>query len=226
MQTIDMAAPSVRAALFCKEDGDIDMKRVMHELGALHIAFPRQVHGHEVALVRTESRGHIDADALVTDAVGLALCVFCADCQTFVVTVPGRNVLGVIHAGWRGMAQKILTAFYEKLRNEWNIRPGETRVYAGPSLCIDHAEFTDPHSELPAHLHRFVHGKCVDLRGAADSELFHLGVPADHVVRSPDCTACSPDKYWSVRAGNCSSERRQQPDGFATQRAVLCACLC
>ncbi len=225
MKKIDFSGTSLRACLFTKVDETIGSDDVMRELDAKDIVFPVQVHGHETVIVHEGNRGGLSCDALATNVSGLALCVFAADCQTFIIHAKEKHVLGVVHAGWRGMAQNILTEFYKKIYDEWGVTPTETDVYAGPSLCTQHAEFTDPQSELPIHLHPFIHEKCVDLRAAADQELFSLGVPADHIVRSPDCTACYPDKYRSVRAKNCSTERKTQPDGFAMQRAVLCACL-
>ena len=40
----------------------------------------------------------------------------------------------------------------------------------------------------------------VDLREAIRRRLVQLGVPAEQIAVSDECTMCRPDKYWSHRA--------------------------
>lgn len=60
----------------------------------------RQVHGATV--VEADHPGdHGDADGLITEAPGLPLAVFTADCLGIVIHGSGR--VAVAHAGWRGV---------------------------------------------------------------------------------------------------------------------------
>ncbi len=47
-----------------------------------------------------------EADALVTDAPGLALAVLVADCVPVLLADPGAGVVGVAHAGRRGHGRR------------------------------------------------------------------------------------------------------------------------
>jgi len=171
-------------------------------LGVKEEAYAEQVHGAKTSIVRDAIRYAPGADGLLTDRVGLALSVRWADCQSFVVYAPQRHVVGVLHAGWRGLNAGAIPSFFETLKGEWDIDTEETYVAAGPSLCQRCAGFSDPKRELPAIPSQCVSGKHVDLRGAADAQLFALGLPRDHFERSPDCTCCNPGSYWTYRGGD------------------------
>ncbi|MCB0113201.1 MAG: laccase domain-containing protein, partial [Caldilineaceae bacterium] len=64
----------------------------------------RQVHGTAVAKVDWDNSGEqfSATDGLITDAVGLPLLLFFADCTPVLLYDPAVHALGVCHAGWRG----------------------------------------------------------------------------------------------------------------------------
>gem|GEM_PF-382517 len=187
--------PKTPATPACRHD-------VAGVLGANEEACAEQVHGAKTLVVRDAVQYAPGADGLVTDRIGLALSVRFADCQSFVVYAPSQHVIGVLHAGWRGLNAGAIRAFFETFKREWNINPKNTWVAAGPSLCRKCAAFSDPERELPTIPSAFIAGKNVDLRGAADAQLFALGLPPDHLERSPDCTYCNPGNYWTYRGGD------------------------
>ena len=73
----------------------------------------RQTHSDIVRIV-TEAdcaglchRDYPECDALVTNAPGVALTVFTADCTPLLFCDPITGAVGAAHAGWRGTAQAI-----------------------------------------------------------------------------------------------------------------------
>lgn len=173
-----------------------------HSLGMTDFVSGEQTHGNTTAIVRAPQRRVPGTDGLITDVKNLTLMVRMADCQVFAVYDARKNVAGVLHAGWRGVVCGAIPAFFEALRNEWQSDPADVYVYAGPSLCRKCAAFSDPSAELPGIDPRFFHGKHVDLQGIANQQLADAGVQADHFERSPDCTICTNDLYWSYRGGS------------------------
>ncbi len=161
----------------------------------------RQLHGNVVHVVREPSSRILQGDGLITDVPGLTLTIRFADCQGLVVYAPGKNVVGLIHAGWRGVIAGVIPSFFLALKEEWDINPDQVLVGIGPSLCLKCADFTDPAKEVPS-LQKYTVGRCVDLQAAADDQLKELGVPASAIERSPDCTRCNPDTYWTYRGGH------------------------
>ena len=167
-------------------------------LGFSQVACLKQVHGNTTHIVEGPMDGNLEGDGLITSTPSLALSVRWADCQAFVTYVPEKSVIGVLHAGWRGMAQRAITAHFRQLQANFGVEPSEVFVGAAPSLCKNCADFSDPLRELPSHLHPFIEGKNVDLQAAADAELDALGVPRAQRERHPVCTRCG-EGFWSWR---------------------------
>jgi copper oxidase (laccase) domain-containing protein len=58
-----------------------------------------------------------EADGMITDVPGLALNLRVADCQSFVIFSPKKNVLGLLHVGWRGLISGAIPEFFAVLTN-------------------------------------------------------------------------------------------------------------
>lgn len=177
---------------------DADIARVTGVSGVVSL---RQTHGNRAVVLREVSSRIEEADAVFTDVPDLMLTIRFADCQNAVIIVPERRVIGLVHAGWRGVQSRIMTSAYALLASEWGIRPAETSVGLGPSLCTRCAEFTDPEREVP-ELRNFFSGKSIDLRGALDAEMDEIGIPQNRRERLPDCTRCHPERYFTYRGGD------------------------
>lgn len=159
----------------------------------------KQPHGILTVAVREPGSRDDPADGMVTANKGLFLAVRAADCQLFGIFDPTRNVIGAVHIGWRCLVAGGIAAFFRAARELHGVEATDAYVVATPSLCQACAEFTDPSRELPGIDARFFDGRNVDLRGAADEQLFSLGVRSDRLERHPACTKCERDAYWSYR---------------------------
>ena len=177
---------------------DSDIARIT---GKKNLVSLRQMHGNIAHRVSDPSSRVLEGDALVTNIPGLTLTIRFADCQAFVLYDPTKNVIAVIHAGWKGMCKKIITSTFTLLQKEWNIDPKDVFVGAGPSLCTACAEFTDPLREAP-ELASFIAGRSIDLQASATAELLSLGVRQENIERMSDCTRCHPETYWTYRGGD------------------------
>lgn len=100
---------------------------------------PRQVHGSGVVVLdgsgdgATRSGPPAEADAVVTTAPGQAIAVLGADCA-LVGLASKEGVIGVAHAGWRGLVAGVLEATVAAMRQ---LGAGDITAVLGP--CI-HAE--------------------------------------------------------------------------------------
>ena len=180
------------------------------------LVFTRQVHGREVRIA-TEADIHTlftpvpyEADGLVTNIPGLPITCFIADCVPLLMEDTRHGVIAAVHCGWRSTVQDIMAAAVEKMLL-LGAQPGEIRAAIGESIgacCFD----TGPevpeavYALLPDWYEGLVRpGKTpdksyVDLREAIRRRLVQLGVPAEQIAVSDECTMCRPDKYWSHRA--------------------------
>jgi len=199
---LDQFSDRLHIALFTKEDGDIDFAKAAADIGATDFATLNQIHGNRTIHVTRPFDRTEEADGMLTDRPGIALIVRAADCQMFAIVAPEQGVIGTLHVGWRGLVSGAIPNFFRKMQSLWDIKTSEVYVFAGPSLCADCAEFSHPSEELPTIDQKFIHGNHVDLRRAADEELFKSGIQKKNFQRHPDCTRCHPEKYWTWRGGD------------------------
>jgi len=158
------------------------------------VTWLRQVHGTELVVV-THPGEHagVDADAAVTTVVGCKLAVRTADCVPIVLT--GQHTVGVVHAGWRGLAAGVVKATIDAMHGDVE------RAQIGPHIRAGCYEFgTSDLDEVAAALGDGIRGTttwgapALDLTAGVRSALGHIPV-----VDSGACTACT-DLYFSWRA--------------------------
>lgn len=159
-----------------------------------------QVHGADVVVV-THPGEHAGAraDAAVTATPGCVVAVQTADCAPVALVADG--VVGVVHAGWRGIRAGVLPAAVGAMR-----ALGATGIEAviGPCVRPGCYEFgPDELDALAADLGPSVRGTTVggspalDVPAAVRASLAGAGVVEVDDVGV--CTACSAD-HWSFRA--------------------------
>jgi len=166
-----------------------NLRRVREAMGSGEAARVRQVAGD--GIVQVSGPGfHGEADALVTEEVGLPLAVSVADCVP--VALVGERGVAMVHSGWRGTISGISGKAARELG-------GAVTAYVGPSMrgcCYEVSE------DLAARFaERFgphvVDGRMLDLPAAVRVDLEEAGV-AD--VRDLGlCTGCRPDLFYSHR---------------------------
>jgi YfiH family protein len=163
----------------------------------------RQVHGNRVMAVTSAGEGAGSrADAAVTDQAGCALAVLAADCAP-VALASSEGVLGVAHAGWRGLAAGVLEHTVDAMRT---LGAGEIEAVLGPCIRPECYEFgADDLERLAARLGDGVRGRTTAGMPALDlpaGVVLALGVAG--VVRVSDtgvCTACSAAQFSWRRDG-------------------------
>lgn len=161
----------------------------------------QQVHGATAVIV--EHPGAMQdapADAAVTSCSGAVLAVQTADCAP-IALVAEAGAIGVVHAGWRGLAAGVIPAAVDALRR---LADGPCRAVLGPCIGPECYEFGTADLDLLAE--RFgpdvrsatSDGRpALDLRAAVAAALAEVGVPLDD--RAVACTACG-GRWFSHRA--------------------------
>ncbi len=181
-------------------------------LGAEQVTTPHQVHGNRVAVVDGGDAGRIlsGTDGLVTDTPGLALLLRFADCQPIVLYDPARHALGLVHAGWRGLALAIARRAVETMEEAFGTRPSDVLVGLGPAIgpcCYTVGDevasamgYALPDWQAVMQLEPAGAGWRLDLPAANAQQLVAAGVPARQVEQAALCTGCHNDTFFSHRA--------------------------
>jgi YfiH family protein len=103
--------------------------------GGERLAIVDQVHGARV--IEAEPRGPLspvgEADALITDQVGVVLAVRTADCVPLLMSA-GR-VVAAVHAGWQGTAAGVVHTALKALLDRAGVGPSDVVAAVGPSIC-------------------------------------------------------------------------------------------
>lgn len=177
-------------------------------------AVTKQVHGSAVRIVtaadkhRCMSAVPYEADGLVTSEKHLPIMCFVADCVPVLLYDGAGSAAAAVHCGWRPTVADILGETVAKMRS-LGARAENLRAAIGPSIgrcCFETGE------DVPQAIEEFLGGDTaglfdrradgkylVDLRAANARRLIQLGVPAENIDISEECTVCCHEKYWSHR---------------------------
>lgn len=162
-------------------------------------------HGTGVFLVGRTDGGTMptETDALVTKENGLLLTVTGADCFILYFYDPRKKVIGIAHAGWRGIMADMPSAVILKMQESFDSDSGDILVGVGPGIRKCHFEISvsDQEKFQPYPEEVFQRGdKCfVDLPGIIKEQLESSGVRSDHIEDCGMCTFCEKEKYFSYR---------------------------
>jgi YfiH family protein len=162
----------------------------------------RQVHGTVVRMVEDASDPFVaplperdiklpDADGQATRLRGVAPMVLTADCLP--IAVAGDGMVAMLHAGWRGLADGIIAEGVRALRELGGDGPLEAAIGPGAGGCC-YEVGEEVHELFAAHGDRVRHGRNLDLKAIARSQLEEAGVETVHDVGL--CTICSDDALF------------------------------
>lgn len=175
----------------------------------------QQVHGKDVLWVNDHHGGLgarelgsaiPDVDGLLTSSNGLGLMAFFADCVPLFFYYPDLKAVGLVHAGWKGTAQKIGQKAIECFENAGGCTE-KAWFGIGPSIgpccyIVDeqvaekfrnnygNTTFLRPHEE--GHY-------LLDLWEANRALFLEKGAQSDNIAVAAMCTADNPDLFFSHR---------------------------
>ena len=183
---------------------------------------PKQIHsGRVLAASNAQEAPWPEADGLVSDQGGQSLWVYGADCTPVLIADPGTGHAAACHAGWRGVASRILPEAIRQLethgakRSELLVAFGpavsgkeyqvgddvvdaiSNSLGAGPSESeeisqrLQDTEVLLPDDEPGRHR--------LDIRGAAALQLQQHGLDSEQISTCPLCTLSEPNLFHSWR---------------------------
>lgn len=158
-----------------------------------------QVHSKDVVVVTSEVDRFV-ADGAITKTKEIPIAIKHADCQAAIFYDPVSEVIGVIHAGWRGMVQNIYKETILKLEREFQVKAENLVVCIGPSLEPEFSEFIHYKQEFPEEFWRFqVKPNYFNLWEIAKYQLKEMGVLPQHIEIAGLGTYSHPNDFSSYR---------------------------
>ncbi len=148
-------------------------------------------------------------DALVTREKNLFLAVTAADCLPVFFFDPVAGVIGIAHAGWRGIVSGVIGETLKKM-SVCGAAKENVSVAIGPHIRVCHFEIQTDILPRFAQYEKYVIKKegriYVDLEGIVKEQLRVAGIAKTHIETSPLCTFCESQTFFSYRR-----ERSKEP---------------
>jgi polyphenol oxidase len=163
--------------------------------------FPQQVHADSVMIVDDSSASYQEADALVSASKNVPLAIVTADCLPVFLYCPDKEVIALVHAGWKGLRLGIISKTIDRMQTVFQAPPRDLQIAIGPAIhtcCYEVG--SDVAREFPAEFMNIRTGRTyLDLSAVAIAEACALGVSRENIIDSQRCTACENEHFFSYR---------------------------
>src|SRR4030042_5326317 len=162
------------------------------------------VHGNKIKIATQRDKGEIVSavDGLFTREKDLFLSATVADCLPIFLFEPKKEIIGMIHAGWRSLEKDILSNAVRKIKNLAG-KPEYILVGVGPAICQKYyevgPEVAEKFEKYPEVIKKEKNKLFLDIKKVAELQLLDLGLLEKNIEISPDCTYELPKKYFSAR---------------------------
>lgn len=126
----------------------------------------------------------ITADGLMTNQKNIGLIIKTADCLPILLCDPKKEIIGLIHAGRKGIFLKIHLEAIAKMKQNFRCQPGNIIVGLGPAICP----------------------RCydkIDLRGSVLADFQKMGLKKENIEVANICTF-ENNNFYSHRRGESS----------------------
>lgn len=208
---------------FCGDEEENVRKNQQLLLDALpvkpvELVIPHQVHGSDCLeisdcyrLSSPESKRELleGVDALVTGLPKYCLCVSTADCVPVMLYHRKKNLVGIVHAGWRGTLESVTLRILSALEKQYGVSPEGFIACIGPSISLDSYEVgeevyeafrrKDFNTDAIFSWDKSAQKFHLDLWKANELQLLEAGVPVEQIEVAGICTYLHHEKFFSAR---------------------------
>lgn len=157
------------------------------------------------------------ADGLVTNTKNIALMSTCADCNTIIFYDTVKNVVSLVHSGWKGTVSRIYLNAIKEMREKYNSKYEDILVCLTPAIlqcCFKSKDeefkkkFTDVWVEEEEYIKYFEDGYFhINLLYVISKDLVKEGIKKENIVTSNICTCCNSDDFFSYRKVTIESKK-------------------
>lgn len=176
------------------------------------IVVPRQVHSSKIMVVGKHEKGQgakeptsilIGTDGLITTESNVYLAILTADCLPVFFYDPVSQLIGIAHAGWRGIIDQIIPKMLDQFKSLGSV-PENLIIGIGPGICQKH--FVVKKDVLKYFLPLYSSATFVrnndgyiDLKKTVMIDLKKAFVNNHNIETMPFCTVCDNGIFPSFR---------------------------
>lgn len=211
----DEFADTVKHAVFTRHTdfSDASSIQTVLETKTSPASFSKQLHGTHAWIITENNLNNLathnsEGDILITQLQGIPLLIRIADCASILIFDPVKSVIANVHAGWRGLAARVVREAVRILTQRFDCQPKNLLAGISPMLGPCCSRFTDPAKELPKFLHGYIgEENKVNLWAIVEAHLRECGIPSANIENARVCTACNPEEFFSYRGEGQSAGR-------------------
>lgn len=168
--------------------------------------FPLQIHSDQIIELNSPTEPlSEEGDGVITQLKGLSIGVQTADCVPILIAHKRQECIASVHAGWRGTLAGILSKTIERIL-KLGYKPKDLLIALGPHIqgsCYEIKneviDALDTNLKKPPFLTQKDGKYFLNLREINLYQAKALGIPAENLWASLDCTHCQENIYHSFR---------------------------
>ena len=190
-------------------EGEAPENNLLKSLGVEHdrLIFLHQTHSNRVVFspgnlsADSQNLATQSADGVITTAHGQFPVIQTADCLPILIVSPEERRLCMVHAGWRGTRDRIITNGLKRFLESTSVDSKELIVALGPAIrqcCYEVGpEIRDQYEDKGHDSTCLFTGSHFDLIQANINQIREFGV--SQIIDAGICTACRTDLFYSYR---------------------------
>jgi len=157
----------------------------------------------------------IVADAILTKRRGVLIGVKVADCVPVLLLDRKNQIVGAVHAGWRGTSKQILKSTIDMMKDKFSSSADDIMVAIGPCIRVccyevggDVRDAVEDATGEGTYCMEKDGKHYIDLSSANLRQAVSSGIPQANIWRSGECTCCNHEKFYSYRYANGTTGRQ------------------
>jgi polyphenol oxidase len=169
------------------------------------LVYLSQVHGNAFYVVDDNNYNQIvgkEGDALITRTKGITIGIFTADCVPIILIDKDKDVISVVHAGWKGTQLLIVSRVLEYMINTMECNPRSIYASLGPSIGMCCFEVKKDVADLFNCKIQRENKWYVDLWQENINQITKYGILTENIDGGNLCTMCNSELFFSYRRDN------------------------
>ena len=189
------------------EEALINRERFLEKLNlsGKNLVSVKSISAGNIEIVTEKHLGNFieNTDGLITARKNVYLAITVADCLPVIIFDTQKEVIGLLHCGWKGIEKNIIEKAVNKMKDTFDSAPQDIVAGMGPGIGACHFEVKEDLMEkftsYPEAFKKEGGKNFMDLKLIAQKKLEKCGVRPENIAVNPDCTCCRPVKYYTFR---------------------------
>lgn len=177
------------------QDINIDMKNCV---------FTQQIHNTQCTLITEKDKGKgiynfesglKDTDAMITKEKNIGLCIITADCIPVFIYDIEKEIIGIVHCGWKGIYNDILIKTLKKMIQNFGSKKENIILEFGPCIQSCCYKITDK-KRLELFANKYTNNNIIkknhlNITHCLYLDIIKFGISKKNINISTICTCCN-----------------------------------